>query len=276
MDQNLHLHLAKVILSEVEKVKNKSKATQIREESILQVVKAFRKPLSSTEESEVFTFLETNLKKCSPKFQAEIQSAVMAKSTDSNTTPPLQPMPKNPTQKVNKLMTEEEEMLASFVEKCKVQKDQINDTPWESVILPPHIINAIRNNIEVGLLMYSMGFKDSFVGHLAYGIPGTGKSTCIDAIFTSLKNTKVTLWKVNPSNVCHTYLGQSEKCVAALFKEAKKLAPSLLIFEEIDSLFGEEDSRNSSGMARMRSELLDALNVKFNGFMILVSFRTIQ
>ena len=272
MEENIHLHLAKVILCQVEKVKEESKATQIREESVLQAVKAFRKPLSSTEESAVFTFLETNLKKCSPTFQKEIQSALLGSKNDGNVTPPVQPTPNKPPQKANSLMDEEKEMLASFVEACKVQKEEINETHWESVILQPSIINALRTNIEVGLLMYSMGFKDAYVGHLAYGVPGTGKSTCVDAIFTSLKNSNVTLWKVNPSNVCHTYMGQSEKCVAALFKEAKKHAPSLLVFEEIESLFGQEDSRNSSGLARMRSELLDVINVQFDGFMILVSF----
>ena len=100
---------------------------------------------------------------------------------------------------------------------------------------------------------------------------GTGKSTFINAIFSSLKNSDVTLYKINPSNVCHTYMGQSEKCVKALFKEAQRTSPSLLVFEEIDALFSRQDSRDGGGMAKIRSELLDIINVKFKGFMILVS-----
>ena len=122
------------------------------------------------------------------KLQKEIQSALLASKNDGNVTSPVQPTPNKPPQKANSLMDEEKEMLASFVEACKVQKEEINETHWESVILQPSIINALRTNIEVGLLMYSMGFKDAYVGHLAYGVPGTGKSTCVDAIFTSLKN----------------------------------------------------------------------------------------
>ena len=79
----------------------------------------------------------------------------------------------------------------------------------------------------------------------------------------------MTCFKVQPHNICHTYMGQSEKCVAELFREAKRCAPSLIVFEEMDSLFGSRDSHHDGAMKKIKSELLNFINVKFCGIMII-------
>ena len=77
--ENIHLRLANRMLSELESVKDDSEVTIIHEESVKQVMKAFKKPMAQEEESSVFTFLATHLKKCSKQCQTEIQNEVMKK-----------------------------------------------------------------------------------------------------------------------------------------------------------------------------------------------------
>ena len=39
-----------------------------------------------------------------------------------------------------------------------------------------------------------------------------------------------------------------------LFREAKRCAPSLIVFEEMDSLFGSRDSHHDGAMKKIKSE----------------------
>ena len=165
---NLHLELAKVILSEADKITDDSKKTFYHQQSIHQALKAFGHHMSESEEQSVFEFLKENLKKCPQSFQIEIQESILnpKKKGEGNQQSNEKSQDKGTTKKGP---TEEEEIIKNFVEGCKVKPDEINEIPWEMVILQPHIINQLRENIELGLHLYNVGFLDSFVGHLIYG-----------------------------------------------------------------------------------------------------------
>ena len=67
---------------------------------------------------------------------------------------------------------------------------------------------------------------------------GTGKTMIRDALMTSLKPFGVTFFVVKCSDVCNMYYGNTEKFIAALFARARACSPSVISFDEIDSMFG--------------------------------------
>lgn len=98
------------------------------------------------------------------------------------------------------------------------------------------------------------------LGVLLYGQPGTGKTLTAKAIatgapptFVSVRSTTHTIYlffspscdvaesgatfiSVKASNLIDKYVGESDKLVAALFKIARKLAPTVIFIDEIETM----------------------------------------
>ncbi len=70
-------------------------------------------------------------------------------------------------------------------------------------------------------------------GLLLFGPPGTGKTVLARAVAGRLKWSTII---VNVSDLLSKYYGESERRVFALFETARKYAPCVLIFDEIDAL----------------------------------------
>ena len=76
-------------------------------------------------------------------------------------------------------------------------------------------------------------------GVLLYGPPGTGKTLIVRAIAGSCKvvgGKAVSLFVVNATDCQCKWVGETEKKLRRLFKEANRLQPSIVFFDEIDSL----------------------------------------
>lgn len=81
-------------------------------------------------------------------------------------------------------------------------------------------------------------------GVLLYGPPGTGKSMVAEALATEIGGE---LWEIRAGDLADKWLGNTEKNMQKLFDEAKaKATPTVMFWNEIDSLVGEVGSSGGS------------------------------
>jgi len=96
-------------------------------------------------------------------------------------------------------------------------------------------------------------------GFIFYGPPGTGKTLFAKAIANMLN---ATIQVVSGPEVMDMYVGESERKIREFFAEARRNAPSVLVFDEFDAIAtkrsGREDGGNRAGnavVAQMLTEM---------------------
>lgn len=96
-------------------------------------------------------------------------------------------------------------------------------------------------------------------GLLFYGPPGTGKTLLAKAIATEFK---LNFLSVKGPEIMNMYIGQSEENIRNIFAKAKTVAPSIIFFDELDSIARKRGKNNSSSgvMDRLVSTLLTELD----------------
>ena len=96
-------------------------------------------------------------------------------------------------------------------------------------------------------------------GLLFYGPPGTGKTLLAKAIATEFK---LNFLSVKGPEMMNMYIGQSEENVRSIFAKARSVAPSIIFFDELDSIARKRGKSNSSSgvMDRLVSTLLTELD----------------
>jgi SpoVK/Ycf46/Vps4 family AAA+-type ATPase len=84
--------------------------------------------------------------------------------------------------------------------------------------------------------------SSSMRGILLYGPPGTGKTLLAKVI---AKESGYAFFNVTPSSILNMYQGESERRLNQLFDTARNHAPSVLFFDEIDSIGGSRRADHS-------------------------------
>ncbi|GAB1600543.1 peroxisome assembly factor 2-like [Argonauta hians] len=107
-------------------------------------------------------------------------------------------------------------------------------------------------------------------GVLLYGPPGTGKTLIAKAVATEYS---LNFFSVRGPELMNKYVGQSEENVRRVFQQARDAAPSVIFFDELDSLAPNRGRSGDSGgvMDRIVSQLLaelDGLHKSNNVFVI--------
>ena len=118
--------------------------------------------------------------------------------------------------------------------------EDVKDTVYKKVLLPlknPEAFEGYARKNGGGLLLY--------------GPPGTGKTMIAAAIANEIG---AKFCSVQPSDLLHQGVGQSEKAVKALFNEAKQFPCAVIYFDEMDSITPK--STKSQYSKHLRSELL--------------------
>jgi len=93
-------------------------------------------------------------------------------------------------------------------------------------------------------------------GVLLYGPPGTGKTLLARAVAGEVQ---APFFTVRPSEILSKWVGDAEKNVARLFKEARSYPLSVIFIDEIDSLVPQRARDGSSVMTRLVPQILNEL-----------------
>ncbi len=128
--------------------------------------------------------------------------------------------------KLGELEREALQKAESFIEKA--------DVTWDDIVglsdVKKELMEALYFSLAKPELPIEVEVPRRF---LLFGPPGTGKTMLAMAASNMLK---ATFFNVSISGVLSRYVGDSPKIVAAVFELARRKAPSVIFFDEIDAI----------------------------------------
>mgnify|MGYP002455978776 CR=1 FL=1 len=169
-----------------------------------------------------------------------------------------------PTELLEKMRVDMDDFLRAFSEVepsgMREVSVEIPKITWDDI----GGLDGIRNELREVLLpgeekkdFERLGISAG-KGVLLYGPPGTGKTLIAKAVANESGSNFIL---VNGPELMNKYVGQSEENLRKVFKRARQMAPSVIFFDELDSLAprrnGEESSRAADNMV---AQLLTALD----------------
>jgi transitional endoplasmic reticulum ATPase len=99
-------------------------------------------------------------------------------------------------------------------------------------------------------------------GFLFHGPPGTGKTLFAKAVANKIN---ATILVVSGPEVTDMYVGESERKVRDLFAEARRNAPSVLVFDEFDAIAAKRTGRDDGG-SRAGNAVVAQILTEMDGF----------
>jgi len=139
---------------------------------------------------------------------------------------------------------------------------EVPDVTWNDVgglgDTKERLRETIQWPLEYGPVFETMDLQAA-KGVLLYGPPGTGKTLLAKAVANESDSNFIS---VKGPELLNKYVGESEKGVREVFSKARENAPTVVFFDEIDSIAGERGSNMSdSGVGeRVVSQLLTELD----------------
>ena len=124
---------------------------------------------------------------------------------------------------------------------------EVPDVKWDEVGGLENIKEELKEAVEWPI-KYSDIFKQANTnppkGILLYGAPGTGKTLLAKAVASQ---TGVNFISVKGPSLISKFVGESERAIRDVFKTAKQAAPTILFFDEIDSLVPKRGVASTDG-----------------------------
>ena len=139
---------------------------------------------------------------------------------------------------------------------------EVPDVKWEDIGGLDDIKEQLKEAIEWPL-QYPEVFKKANTippkGILLYGAPGTGKTLLAKAV---ANESGVNFISVKGPSLISKYVGESERGIREVFKKAKQASPTILFFDEIDSLVPKrsESSTDAHVTERVISQFLTEMD----------------
>jgi transitional endoplasmic reticulum ATPase len=101
-------------------------------------------------------------------------------------------------------------------------------------------------------------------GILLYGPPGTGKTLLAKAVATESESNFIS---VRGPEVLSKWVGESEKAVRQIFQKARQTAPTIIFFDELDSIASQRGAR--LGDSGVTERIVNQLLTEMDGMMLL-------
>lgn len=129
---------------------------------------------------------------------------------------------------------------------------------WEDVANLEIAKAALREAVILPMARPDLfqGARRPWKGILMFGPPGCGKTYLAKAVASEVN---ATFFSVSAANLVSKWLGEAEKLVKQLYESAKKEAPSIIFFDEVDSLVSARGSGENEAMRRVKTQLLQAI-----------------
>ena len=139
---------------------------------------------------------------------------------------------------------------------------EVPDITWDQVGGLKETKERLRETIQWPLEypgVFEQMDMEAAKGVLMYGPPGTGKTLLAKAIANESQSNFIS---IKGPELLNKYVGESEKGVREVFEKARSNAPTVVFFDEIDSIAGErgQHSGDSGVGERVVSQLLTELD----------------
>ncbi|MGV8142727.1 MAG: CDC48 family AAA ATPase [Candidatus Pacearchaeota archaeon] len=145
----------------------------------------------------------------------------------------------------------------SAMREVMIQKPNVK---WEDVGGLSEAKDKLKELVELPLLhpelFLEAGIKPS-KGVLLSGPPGTGKTMLAKAVANEANANFIS---VKGPELISKWVGESEKHVREIFKKARQVAPSIIFFDEFDSISGIRGHSFSDATERVVNQLLTELD----------------
>jgi len=171
---------------------------------------------------------------------------------------------KVPTQILDKIKVSRQHFLDSLraIEPSAMREVLINrpKTTWKEVGGLETAKEKLRELVELPLLRPDLfekaGIKPS-KGILLSGPPGTGKTLLAKAV---ANESNANFISVKGPELISKWVGESEKHVREIFRKARQVAPSIVFFDEFDSISKQRGMSLSDSTERVVNQLLTELD----------------
>ena len=171
-----------------------------------------------------------------------------------------------PKKILEKLVVREKDFRESLkVVRPSAMREVLVETPnisWEDIGGLDRIKQELREAIEWPLKypnkFISMGIRPP-KGILLYGPPGTGKTLLVKAV---AKESEANFIHINGPSLLSKWVGESEKGIRKIFERARQVAPSIIFFDEIDSI---AVKRGRDSGAHVTESVLNQLLAEIDG-----------
>ncbi|QGA69679.1 AAA family ATPase [Sulfolobus sp. E11-6] len=137
---------------------------------------------------------------------------------------------------------------------------EIPNVTWDDIIGLEEVKQELREMVEWPLKyphIFEQMNADIPSGVLLYGPPGTGKTMLAKAVANS---SGANFIAINGPELMNMWVGETEKAIREVFKRARQAAPTIIFFDEIDSIAIVRGSDPNRVTDRALSQLLTEMD----------------
>ena len=163
------------------------------------------------------------------------------------------------------IITKEDFREALKIVRPSALREVLIDVPnvkWEDIggleKVRQELLEAVEWPLKHPEAFKRMGVKAP-KGILLYGAPGTGKTLLAKAI---AHESEANFISIKGPELLSKWVGESEKAVREIFKKARQTAPTVIFFDEIDSLV---PRRNASSDSHVTERVVNQLLTELDG-----------